>query len=340
MNCIGCGKQNIKHGHYGNCKKYKDFKNKILNYDFLYTMYAVNNYTANGLAQLITEKYNFKCSAHTIISRCKELGMTTKTINESCKNSKTREKYKNTMLQNHGVEHNFCKNSSSRKEWEQRLLQEEGIINVFQREDVKHKSVKSCLERYNVEHASQADSVKEKSKQTCRDRYEYDHHMKNPEFKQNFIENMCEKYNINNIIELTEKNPINGLCYTSIHKKVVDFLLQNNIPIVIEYVLPIKNRIKNKHYYRYDIYLLNTNKLIEVNGNYWHANPKIYLETDLISYGHHWTKTAAEIHLKDKQKNDFATQNGFEIMVLWEDEINKNFEQIKKRVLQYATTKN
>lgn len=47
-----------------------------------------------------------------------------------------------------GASHNFIKNSTSRKAWESRLLETEGIVNVFQREEVKKKSIETLKTRY------------------------------------------------------------------------------------------------------------------------------------------------------------------------------------------------
>jgi hypothetical protein len=63
---------------------------------------------------------------------------------------------------------------------------------------------------------------------------------------------------------------------------------------------------------------LKNKKIIEFNGDYWHRNPEIY-GPDFFSG-----------NLYDKHKNTIATNNGFEIMIVWE----KDFKQNKELIIQ------
>lgn len=78
------------------------------------------------------------------------------------------------------------------------------------------------------------------------------------------------------------------------------------------------------HYYAYDIVL--DNKIIEYNGDYWHANPIKYSKDDNIKYPNHKVKTAKEIWNHDKEKLDFAKTLGYNVLVIWESEY-KNDKQ-------------
>ncbi|MUK87149.1 hypothetical protein GMD78_01885 [Ornithinibacillus sp. L9] len=61
-------------------------------------------------------------------------------------------------------------------------------------------------------------------------------------------------------------------------------------------------------------------RIIECDGDYWHANPKFY-------------KELADWQVKRKQtdfeKNVIALRNGFRIVRFWEDNIINNFDFIK-----------
>lgn len=70
--------------------------------------------------------------------------------------------------------------------------------------------------------------------------------------------------------------------------------------------------------FNYDI-LLPGFVLIEVQGNFWHANPRLYLESDLLFGG---TLPVWKIWQKDKRKLDIATKNGYNVLYIWESEIN------------------
>jgi G:T-mismatch repair DNA endonuclease (very short patch repair protein) len=84
--------------------------------------------------------------------------------------------------------------------------------------------------------------------------------------------------------------------------------------------------------YNFDI-LLRDKILIEVNGDFWHANPLIYSNTDVLL----GDLTASKIWNKDKKKLDKATNKGYTVITIWESEIRSKCdseltETIKKRI--------
>ena len=81
----------------------------------------------------------------------------------------------------------------------------------------------------------------------------------------------------------------------------------------------------------FDFHILNTNILIEVNGDFWHGNPRKYKENDIL---HHPFKSvvAKDLWEKDKKKKILAENKGYEIVYIWEDEINEH----KKDLLDFV----
>lgn len=69
--------------------------------------------------------------------------------------------------------------------------------------------------------------------------------------------------------------------------------------------------------YIFDIYIPSKRMLIEVNGNYWHFNPKIYVAEH---FDKHRNVIAQQIWERDAFKLNVAKERGFEIVVIWEDE--------------------
>lgn len=69
--------------------------------------------------------------------------------------------------------------------------------------------------------------------------------------------------------------------------------------------------------YQYD-FLIGDKTILEVQGDYWHANPKIYGEG---------LKPLNERQIfkveRDKEKKKYAEEKGYGIYYIWEDEINK-----------------
>jgi hypothetical protein len=73
-------------------------------------------------------------------------------VKQASNSEQTKEKRKETNLKKYGFEHNFSKEHPSRKKWEEKIFEEEGITNVFQRESVKQKSIKTIIDRYGEEY--------------------------------------------------------------------------------------------------------------------------------------------------------------------------------------------
>lgn len=73
--------------------------------------------------------------------------------------------------------------------------------------------------------------------------------------------------------------------------------------------------------YQYDFIIHNRHILIEVNGDYWHGNPIMFNEDG--SDGKRMLNDIQKNKIKkDKSKYDFAINHGFDVIYIWETEIN------------------
>lgn len=89
----------------------------------------------------------------------------------------------------------------------------------------------------------------------------------------------------------------------------------------------------NGGYYFYDFTDISNNKIIEYNGDMYHANPLKYKEND---YPHPFRKklTSKEIWDKDKLKNKKACEHGYDILVIWDSEYRNKSDKNKQEVIQ------
>lgn len=88
----------------------------------------------------------------------------------------------------------------------------------------------------------------------------------------------------------------------------------------------------SSRYYFFDYTLPETRKIIEFNGDYWHANPKMYNSTWI----HPVTKkNAHEIWCFDSEKIDFARKKGYEVMVVWESDYRMSPDKIIQQCLEF-----
>ena len=95
------------------------------------------------------------------------------------------------------------------------------------------------------------------------------------------------------------------------HKKINDLLQSHNI------------KVENEHpekYHSIDIYLPEYNLMIEIMGDYWHANPLKYNIDNL-------TKQQKKSIKQDKSKHSYVKKyENIEILYLWEKDIKTNID--------------
>lgn len=277
----------------------------------------------------------------------KEFGIDT-SIKRANSNFKVKEKRKETNLERYGCPHNFCKESESRKKWEQRLLDEEGITNVFQRKEVQEKSKQTLLKKYGVEHAAQSDLFKV-TEEYCVRKYgkekgtEIWNKIRHERGKSNRYKYYIEKYGENapqkweeHIQAMCKHYDSNSSCISSLNRIIGEFLKESNVEFESEYILWETDF--QPRYYDFKI----GNVLIELNGTFWHADPRKYKENDILKFPGTDGVSAKDIWEKDKVKENLAIVNGFQIKYYWESEIINQIEleKIKKELLDYAISEN
>lgn len=87
----------------------------------------------------------------------------------------------------------------------------------------------------------------------------------------------------------------------------------------------------NKQLWNYNWDLVFDKTIIEVQGVMWHAKPSIYNENDLIM----GKILAKDLWTKDIRKKKKAAEEGYNVVEIWEDEINnRNDEQLLQLVRQ------
>ena len=280
IKCKFCN-QYLKSNHaYGPhskvCIKYKEYINSFSK-ELLYDLYYNQEYSIQDIAN------KFNC-CHSMIDRIfKKFKIKRRSFKECSSTNNKRQKTIQTNLKKYGYKHNFCKNHPSRKKWEKRLLKEEGITNVFQRLEVKKKSLETFINKYKTE--------KWKHSFTSRGR---------------------------------------GVI-SKINKEIFDILKKNNVVFEIEF------KIKNPKalYYSYDI-LLENKKIIEIYGDYWHGNPRIYNSEDIILKGSSKEYLVKEKWEKDRIKNNFAKKRKYQILIIWEYDLKNNRQKTIRKILNYA----
>lgn len=215
------------------------------------------------------------------------------------------------------------------------------------------KNTLSTLYGNSVTNSSQLVSVKEKKKQTFIKNYGVDNIRKWKPFY-DYVKTVIEarhsteyhtfvSNNAKKVWESKTDEEKNDWLYKSIHSDAAKIKslsnrngyivsnLEDSVSEVLNELNIIHTRqfiIKHKGIRKfYDFYLADYDVLIEVNGDYWHASPKIYNKDDVIKYPFGY-KTAKEIWDRDLLKKQHAEQKNIPILYIWEYELKENKNDI------------
>jgi hypothetical protein len=113
----------------------------------------------------------------------------------------------------------------------------------------------------------------------------------------------------------------------SLYKLLLNYFPELESQYIINY-----SSTKN---YVYDI--KHNNKIIEFNGNYWHADPAKYKENQCIRFPGRDSVLVEDIWEKDRLKLEYAKELGFEVLVIWESEYLNKPEEIVQKCITFLT---
>ena len=129
-----------------------------------------------------------------------------------------------------------------------------------------------------------------------------------------------------------EKKRINrlkiGRCgaISNAEKEILQHLL--SVGIIADSQFQLKKL--GKGYYLYDITV--GNKIIEYNGDFWHCNPLFW---DKDEFNPRLHITASNKWKLDKLKNEFAKENGYEVMIVWEQDYKHDKQGIIEKCINF-----
>jgi len=120
-----------------------------------------------------------------------------------------------------------------------------------------------------------------------------------------------------------------GLNYLSKSKKggasILEFDFEKEFLNKFEHSIYFKLYDENGRLYIYDFYIKNLNLIIEVDGDYWHINPKRFKYENMPKY-------IQDYKIREKEKQEYAIRHNYNIIRFWEYDIKNNPEQIKEEL--------
>lgn len=204
-------------------------------------------------------------------------------------------------------------NVSRKRRQEETCLVKYGSTNPLGKDTTAyHKRNETVQQKYGVANVFQSEQVKLKSVKT---------------FQKKYGPGITSPAHIDGLRKFKRK--------TRIHNLVEDFLISQGIPFESEAF----NRFNAYSEYlgrmyspQVDILIDSCKLVLEINGNYWHANPSLYKPGDLICL--HAGKTPAkDIWDFDLARTSQIQSFGYKVLILWEQDIKDNFETITNQIL-------
>ena len=187
----------------------------------------------------------------------------------------------------------------------------------------------SCQKNYGVDNPSQLESVKNKKKETFIEHYGVDNIWKTEEYK-DFTRNRWNSYS-----EDEKTRVLKG--FVDRHKNGTISKLEKRVLSVLNDIgIPYETQFKvGKYFHRYDAKISNSKILLEINGDFWHANPKFFKENDVLNFSETNHPKAKDIWKKDEKNRKVAENNGYKILYLWENDItDKTDIEIGKLIIE------
>lgn len=200
------------------------------------------------------------------------------------------------------------------------------------RKDVQQvKARKTKLEKYGDENYNNRESAKlntdhkaiyESYKKTMQLKYGVDNYFQSEECR-------LKCNNKESLIKAQETRIKNGTLRTSkIEKQVLNYIKENHNFTVEE------NKRKYLDGKEIDIYLPEFKLGFEIQGDFFHKNPKFYKDPNELANLPRTDQslTVQNIWQKDKAKLELAKSKGITLVQIWEDEIKNDFEKVTKQL--------
>lgn len=305
--------KNCKCTRCSSCSKYRKGGLKELAYREIckkyniYELYKENS--ALSVAEILNKQENTNLfNNYTIMDAIKYSGYKLRSIKESTNLKSTRQKTEATNIERFGAINPLSRGTKAFEKRNNTVKEKYGVDNVFQVKEVKKKIVESTFEHFGC-YSQAAPEVHEKTKKTMQDKFGcWSYH---------------QDFALAKNLEVQKGNH-NWISKPDL--KVQEFLKENNINFEIEKTFV---NMKNSTRKWAIVDILVGNIAFEIQGTYWHADPKVYIDSDIV----HHNLTAKNIWDRDQERKEFLESFGLKVIYLWQNDILYNFEKISHIIL-------
>ena len=325
--CPFCG-ENVKCHNSHHLKKCESFKKFIeTNKEEACKLYYEQEMSMVDISE------HFNIEYHHAQKMFKYLNLPIRGVKESTNTKRMKDKQAKTNLEKYGVENVFQRESIIRQNFEKRLLEEEGITNVFQRESVKQKIKETFKEKYTddeiyynyikgstleywIDKLGETDGKKE---------YERICYEKGKSSRLNYYQQLYGNEEGEKIYaeKLRKRASKSKTFYSILNDKMATLLKKHNITFKQE--LSLKRDDDTNKRYSYD-FIIEDVLLLEMNGDFWHANPNKYKKHDILHFPGRYV-VAEDLWKKDEHKKQLAINKGYKFLTIWESDFHNMSEE-------------
>lgn len=247
---------------------------------------------------------------------------------------KVNDTYKKTCTERYGVD-NVSKSNVIKEKKKQTFIKNYGVDNIFKSKEFIKWLDEYMLEKFGKKRITNGQKISDaqraftkdkwdarllKIQNTCISNFGYDNYSKVPEQRNNISKKAKERW-ANYTDDQRSKILAKWRCGVWVSK--LEIRIQNILnELQIEYTT---QKFFKKH--SYDFFIKNLNLFIEVQGDFWHANPKIYKESDELPFpkGNVYAK---DLWKYDKIKKDNVNAAGYDLIAIWETEMKCSDEEL------------
>jgi len=241
-----------------------------------------------------------------------------------------------TSRERYGVDNVLCRGTDSFHKRNKTVLERYGVENVFQLEEVKNRINEICLEKYgklritnpkamskarltfsNEKKEGIARKVRETRAKWSKERRE-EYFRRRGEITRDFWKKVNDDFLSNKFLgkmNHVETKVSESMAFAGLEFKFSKFVCRR----------------------QFDFHVLGTKVLVEVQGDFWHANPSIYSHGETINLPGKQNTPVEWIWGRDKEKEELAKKHGYSVLQLWEkDVIKSSVEELAEVILNYV----
>ena len=285
--CLECGKEFIpKNGYQKYCPGPHISECKVCGQIFEYTCRpAEKPKTCSRKCQ--TELQRITSQEKYGVDNVSQIPEVQKKISKSNKSEAVKSKKKATCLQKYGVD-NVAKSEKIKEKQRVTWMKKYGVDNPMRDPSIASK----------ISLILQSDESRKKYNQTIMANYGVPHPILIPEVREKVIQSNLEKYGVPfYVLSEQYRHPKISNVVSSLNKNFAKFLNENGIDTEFEFVLENKS---------YDLHVLNTNILIELDPTYTHSTQP-----------NHWDKVGTPKNYH-RDKSQIAKAHGYQCIHLFD----------------------